>query len=280
MKKIDKLTPEQEALMEVYRDKWLKIGLCTEPANRPLAEEGMRLAYKCAGLEPPKQILWADSPLAGMKLQSHVANGEDAPIEPYWCGYGQHSAGWLAFYDYFDNIGLEGMEPIRGLVQVAQNAGWWWVFDEVAIISERMSSLHRDDQNRLHNTSGPAITYPDGWSLYFYHGIRVPEWLIMEPHLVTADKIKTEDNAELRRVMIAILGLDKWIIQGGFKAKHTDKRGELYADDEGRQVVKVICSTKGESYFLPVPPEMETAEQAVAWTFNKTPGEYNPAIET
>ena len=62
--KIEKLTKEQEDLLPVYRDKWLKIGLSTEPTNKKEAEKWCIEAYKVAGLEPPKQIIWATSPLA------------------------------------------------------------------------------------------------------------------------------------------------------------------------------------------------------------------------
>jgi hypothetical protein len=64
--KLNKLTPAQEAQMVTVRDKWLQVGLKTEPANRTATEEGVRLAYKAAGLEEPKIVIWLDSPFAGM----------------------------------------------------------------------------------------------------------------------------------------------------------------------------------------------------------------------
>ena len=78
MSKIEELTKEQEALLHVYRDKWLKIGLCTEPANRKEAEEGIRLAYKIVGLKDPQQIIWTNSPLGNVLAKvmlEHVAVG-------------------------------------------------------------------------------------------------------------------------------------------------------------------------------------------------------------
>ncbi len=62
---IESLTEEQKAMLPVYRDRWLKIGLATGKADRPKAEAALNRAYQVAGLEPPKQIIWAQSPLSG-----------------------------------------------------------------------------------------------------------------------------------------------------------------------------------------------------------------------
>lgn len=62
--KIEKLTPEQEALLPHYRDKWLEIGLSTEPLDFEKAKEAACLAYECAGLEPPSQFYRFESPLS------------------------------------------------------------------------------------------------------------------------------------------------------------------------------------------------------------------------
>ena len=62
---IDTLTVEQEAMLAQVRDEWLAVGLSTEPASRPAAEEGVRQAYRRAGLEPPSVVIWLGSPYAG-----------------------------------------------------------------------------------------------------------------------------------------------------------------------------------------------------------------------
>ena len=60
---IESLTKAQQAKFPKYVKKWTDIGLCTKRANRPKAEKTCREAYKVAGLEEPKLILWAKSPM-------------------------------------------------------------------------------------------------------------------------------------------------------------------------------------------------------------------------
>ena len=61
---IEQLTPEQIARSPEFIDKWTKIGLSTEPADRPRAEAAIRLMYENTGLPLPEQIVWFDSPTA------------------------------------------------------------------------------------------------------------------------------------------------------------------------------------------------------------------------
>ena len=64
-KKLTKLTKEQEALLPVMREKWLKIGLATGPGDVERAKAGVCAAYKVAGLEPPTCWIVLPSPLHG-----------------------------------------------------------------------------------------------------------------------------------------------------------------------------------------------------------------------
>ena len=40
------LTAQQEALLPAISDEWLRVGLCTNPADRPASEQGTRAAYR------------------------------------------------------------------------------------------------------------------------------------------------------------------------------------------------------------------------------------------
>jgi|GEM_PF-4874038 len=61
---IYKLTPEQEAQIPIYAEKWRQIQLSTKPANRPEVEKVIQQIYSTGGLKPPKSIVWFDSPVA------------------------------------------------------------------------------------------------------------------------------------------------------------------------------------------------------------------------
>jgi hypothetical protein len=250
--KIDKLTPEQEALLPVWRDKWIEIGLKTGAADRDLAEEGVCQAYRSAGLPEPKAIIWADSPLEGARWAAWMENLDDAPTNwqraKFEAGkyavprdailnqintakitrdmtlnqlsnavYGQHDAGWLSFYDYMGEVlGLTEVEPLHGVMKVAKSAGWWWPFDKACVMSERPIHLSRDPQDRMHNPDGYAIEYPDGFGVAMWHGTRVPIDM-----LTTGWDIKRtlrEENTEVRRCAIEKYGWDRFIYDAKLKA--------------------------------------------------------------
>jgi hypothetical protein len=65
MARVDTLTAEQSAKLAQYREEWLRVGLSTEPTDRPAAERAVAEAYRGAGLEPPKIVIWLASPMAG-----------------------------------------------------------------------------------------------------------------------------------------------------------------------------------------------------------------------
>jgi len=52
---------------------------------------------------------------------------------------------------------------MKGLIQVAQNAGWWIPFEQAVIISERTSKIIWRDEKAIH------IEYPDGWTVSKLH---------------------------------------------------------------------------------------------------------------
>lgn len=46
-----------------YLERWAAVRMSCEPADRPTAEDGIRLAYAAAGLAPPDRIMWCGGPV-------------------------------------------------------------------------------------------------------------------------------------------------------------------------------------------------------------------------
>ncbi|MGW0198366.1 DUF6745 domain-containing protein [Nonomuraea sp. NPDC003201] len=62
---IQQLAEGPIAALDTVRQEWLAHGISTEPADRAESERGVVDAYRAAGLEPPRRIIWLDSPMAG-----------------------------------------------------------------------------------------------------------------------------------------------------------------------------------------------------------------------
>lgn len=80
---ITKLTPEQEAQLTVYRDKWIKIGLSTEPTNKERALSNVAAYYEAGGLKAPKTVVFARSPHEAMII-ANVLSDKD-----FWTELGE-----------------------------------------------------------------------------------------------------------------------------------------------------------------------------------------------
>lgn len=283
--KIEKLIPEMEAAIPVYKERWINIGLCTDPADRPRAEKAIVKMYESGGLEPPKEIVWTESPGA-LIAAAKEKYPEDDPLSG--CIYGCHDANWLAFYEYFREVcGLvEETEPLLGLTELARSAGWAIPYKDICWVSERPKTLKRDDQGRLHDLEGPAVEYPDGWTLYSVRGVTVPEEWIKEKECLDVKTALTWENMEQRRVAAEIIGWARIMeeLEPEIIDKDSDPEiGELIRvdlpDSPRCQFLRVLCGT-GRTFVLPVPPEMKTALEANAWTWDLKPEEYTPEIRT
>ncbi len=90
----------------------------------------------------------------------------------------------------------------------------------VCIASPRHTTLKRDGAGRLHCTTGPAVAYPDGWSIYAVHGVRVPENVVMHPETITIESISACTNAEVRRIMIERIGWPRFLRETNAKQTH------------------------------------------------------------
>jgi hypothetical protein len=271
MKRIESLTPEQLARFPEFIERWTKIGLCTEPADRPRAEAAVALAYKRAGMDAP-HVVWCGSPLSQGLTRAVVLSMKDAPNigDSVWAsGYGQHDANWIGFYDYFREVcGLtEQTAKLDGLTEICHSAGWFLPHTKLCWISERHSAMARNERGQLHREDGPALEYQDGWQLWRLRGVAVDEQIVMAPQTQTIEQLRGEKNEEVKRLRIERFGWPKYL--AGINATRIDKRRNdiegtresLYRAD-GASVLVCACPSTGKLFALECPPNTETCEQA------------------
>lgn len=63
-------------------------------------------------------------------------------------------------------------EVIQSLVS---ECGWIFPFENIALVCTHPIKLMLDTEKRLHAEGEPAVRFADGSSLYFHHGVRLPE---------------------------------------------------------------------------------------------------------
>jgi len=133
-----------------------------------------------------------------------------------------------------------------------------------------------------------AMEFSDGYGFYAWHGVCVPERIIMQPETITVQGIVTETNAEIRRVMMFRYGLDRALLDLGAKLLQSDGYGDLYQiilDGQAQKFVRVVNGTPEpdgtyKDYVIPVWADVETAHEAVARTYGRTIAAYAPELRT
>jgi hypothetical protein len=304
---IKELTPEQEARQPEFVERWVEIGLSTEPLDRQKVEEAVKLAYACAELPPPATIEYVASPIAmakkicQLKGQEATPKNLDAALQDvHW---NNHNVGYLAFYDYAREVlGLaEDTKTMAGLWECARSFGWWAPYENVAVIQEKPRVIRLDNRGRLHRHDGKAVEYSDGWGLYAWHGTIIPlkqAKIIDNPQEITLQDVDHEKNAEIRRVMIERRGAE-WYVRES-KAEVLDRcppdhkvvglrdarllRRPL-EDDEPIVMLDLLNSTREpdgstKRYMQRVPPTMKTCLEAHAWLNSKRTAKYQPVAES
>ncbi len=206
--------------------------------------------------------------------------------------YGQQDADWVAYYQVFQRIaGVPFTE--RDVAQlelwatIARSCGWWWPREGRCVIAERPLAIRTEpdgDRLRLHDGNGPAVVFPDGWSVHCWHGTRVPAWAVENP---TAEAIAAERNIEVRRCAIENLGWAAYIEQAGLRllgqAPDPGNSGcelRLYDDrPQNRLLLAVNGSVERDGtrrwYGLRVPPWFEDPIEAAGWSYGLTGAQYS-----
>jgi uncharacterized protein YjbI with pentapeptide repeats len=180
---------------------------------------------------------------------------------------------------------------------IVNNFGWIYPFENVCIVCYPPIKIRLDAQQKLHAEGKAAIQFSDNTSIYSYHGMALPEkygkelppnwqsqWYLEEPDIRIrqlflkvipsykwqAQWLLSESNSELRREIILGIGynriaeelqaieLDSW-------QEYTLIKIDAKADVEPIYLLKMICPSTRNIHVLRVPPDMQTAREAIKW---------------
>jgi hypothetical protein len=298
--RLEALSREQEEQLAGHAARWIARALEVRPANRELAESGIRAHYRLAGKTQPKKIIWVKSPLvaviAGVLSNCPLdlpvdINSESAreSIKNGWSSYcgGQMWAAWPAAEATFyrDVCGIDLAPDAVRAAEAVTECGWWWPGTEYAVVSDRPTTLNLDGQGQPHSGTGPAIAWGDELAVYAWHGTRFPgEWLT--PDGLDSAKALAESNVELRRVACEILGWDRVLAELPHRVLDADPDPEIgtlisidLPDSPDTRYVRARCGT-GRMIYYQTDSEVRTALEAVEKSYNLKPGEYAPEFRT
>lgn len=200
--------------------------------------------------------------------------------------------GWRTFSDYPNPLRALGSQMAQREMSPAEEQLSQVVLGILPLqyfcfVLERPEEIHFNNLGRLSAYPGYAVKFRDGSGIYVANGVHYPR----VSGQLTIDKVRTQPNAEVRRVMMETYGITQYLADVKAKLFDDDPEwGKLWripveVDRRPDMYVQVKNSTPEpdgtfKDYFLRVPPHMQKSREAVAWTFNLNSETYAPLRQT
>lgn len=243
---ITELTPEQEAEMPKFVEKYIAIGTKTGPIDRNKAKTYAQRLYKFLKRDEPQSVFvngpteaWLATVWINHCQQNNILlpeKSEDIKFDweeikeiakgvafvwPYLDG--QMMVSWVSWVKFMQHIGVAVADSFS-LIEDQIEFNVIYPLNGYCIFSERFSAIHVND-GVLHCDGAPSIEYPDGTRCWSLNGVAVPQWLAETP----ADEIDCNEyskivNAEIRREFMRKIGVDTYCKKVG--SKIIDKQGD------------------------------------------------------
>lgn len=212
---LTELTPEMEKQMVITRDYWLnKFFSCENRTDKERSVHCINWLYSMIN-EPAPEIIFVDSPMACQLTAREKTGTKDFFDFPVYGNVWDYA--WVSFYDFFEKIGIVKNEEFTKYKELMECHIYDMLqLEGLCIVSDMPTKISRDVQNRLHCDDGKAIEWADGYGQYYWRGCVVPEKWILKPEKITKAEIKREDNLELKRCLMEIVGPERYYeILGG-----------------------------------------------------------------
>jgi len=190
--------------------------------------------------------------------------------------------GWVSFIDFFQQIGIIDSKLFTQYKQLLQSG----IYDMIqlngfCIVSNLPIKLLRNNSGALHNPTGPAIEFKDGYQLHFINGRFIPAEIFHKSVSLTKEQFLSETNSDYKGAWYEILGQKKMMdLLGAVEVDTrtiTHKNGELETitlfktQEVFEEInyhpfawVKMVCPSTGTQYLQGVEPHHSCALEAIA----------------
>jgi len=180
---------------------------------------------------------------------------------------------WIAYYRYPEQYLHVDYGEFSKVLQLwdtlGKSCGWWYPYENICFVSDRPEQIHKKGV-QLHNDSGPAVLYRDGYALWFLNGVDVGELIVTTPaDQLDVNLILTTKNAEVRREIVRKIGIER--VCDELKARVIDTQGDYslllldLQDGRKRPYLKMLNPSIGTYHIEGVPPDCDTVEKAITW---------------
>jgi hypothetical protein len=235
----EKLEQHEIELMEVVRNKWVKLAFdkCSEGINKPAFEEGIAWLYKrFLDLQAP-QVIYCDSMLDAVmkitlvkdygkelsdfspKMMDDFHNGkldvefvekikENYSLKSTYIGWSNF--GWVSFYDFFTQINVLNHEDFNNYQKLIEsNVFECFEFENAVFAVQPPMEVVYNEALVPHNLEGASITFRDGSDYFHINGFSISEELFTKLHTntYTFKDFISEDNEEIKSAVISYLEL-------------------------------------------------------------------------
>jgi hypothetical protein len=196
--------------------------------------------------------------------------------------------GWYGYAIDILKLDLKVNDLFKEWRTLYENAGVYngIYADEVCIVSKFPNKIYRNEDNNLHNLTGPAVSWDGlGWKCYYINGRNIDE-VNYEKALnrqVTKNDFLKETNEEIKAAWYEILGQEEIIKL--LEADMIDRKCIVHTNGESEIVelyktkekfeeigdnhfawVKFTCPSTGTNYLIDVMPHFTDALEAAVST--------------
>lgn len=265
MTKRRELTDDEKALLPQFVEKYKK-----QHTEQVPYEDVKDAVYKLwthfedCPAEP--DVILCDSPMA-CNEQCRSDGYDLKDFDTYWATW---FTAYCGMYDFANTIGVEMDQDELALFLAWGRCCPFVLFarnGSRVYVSRNPINLFLDEDNRLHNESGKACEFADGWGVWCINDVDVDEQIVMRPETQTIEQIRGEQNAEVKRLRIERYGWDRYFDE--IDARLIDERTndiegtkEFLLEGDGMKVLLCVCPSTGKEFTLEVSEDIQTCFDA------------------